>query len=130
MWDDIGVLRTREGIEQGLGRLDSYAEELLATGLADGDRAFNLTWHDWLNLESLIEISRVIARAALAREDSRGAHFREDFPDTGDLDTTRYVRVSHRDDDLHLDTAPVEFSIVRPGESLIDGEAGAPPAAA
>ena len=83
-----------------------------------------------MNLESLIEISRVIARAAVAREDSRGAHFREDFPDTGDLDTTRYIRVSRRDDDLHLDTAPVEFSIVRPGESLIDGEAGAPPAGA
>ena len=129
MWDDVGVLRTREGVERGLDRLDAYASELLATGLADGDRAFNLTWHDWLNLESLVEVSRTIARAALAREDSRGAHFREDFPETGDLDTSRYIRVSHRGDDLHLDTAPVEFSIVRPGESLIDGEAGAPAAA-
>ena len=58
MWDDVGVLRTREGIERGLEQLELYAEELLATGLADGDRAFNLTWHDWLNLESLIEVSR------------------------------------------------------------------------
>ena len=80
MWDDVGVLRTREGIERGLARIESHAQELLATGLADGDRTFNLTWHDWLNLESLIDVSRVIARAALAREDSRGAHFREDFP--------------------------------------------------
>ena len=127
MWDDVGVLRTREGIEQGLERLESYAGDLLATGLADRDRAFNLTWHDWLNLESLVEVSRVIARAALAREDSRGAHYREDFPETGDLDTSRYVRVSRRGGALHLDTAPVEFSIVRPGESLVEGEAGAPP---
>ena len=37
--------------------------------------------------------------------------------------------VARHGDDLHLDTAPVDFSIVRPGESLIDGEAGAPPAA-
>ena len=124
MWEDVGVLRTREGIERGLARVESYAEELLATGLADGDRAFNLTWHDWLNLASLIEVSRVIAYAALAREDSRGAHFREDFPETGNLDATRYVRVVRQGEDLHLDTAPVEFSIVRPGESLIDGEAG------
>ena len=126
MWEDVGVLRTRQGIERGLKRIDSHAQELLATGLADGDRTFNLTWHDWLNLDSLIEVSRVIAHAALAREDSRGAHFREDFPETGDLDATRYVRVSRRGDRLHLATAPVEFSIVRPGESLIEGEAGAP----
>ena len=130
MWDDVGVLRTREGIERGLERIESHAEELLATGLADGDRTFNLTWHDWLNLDSLVDVSRVIARAALAREDSRGAHFREDFPETGDLDATRYVRITRGEDGLRLDTAPVEFSIVRPGESLIDGEAGAPPAAA
>ncbi|MDD9984436.1 MAG: FAD-binding protein, partial [Gammaproteobacteria bacterium] len=129
MWDDVGVLRTREGIERGLDRIEAYAGELLAAGLADGDRAFNLTWHDWLNLESLIEVSRVIARAALAREDSRGAHFREDFPETGDLDATRYVRITRGEDGLRLDTAPVEFSIVRPGESLIEGEAGAPAAA-
>ena len=127
MWDDVGVLRTHEGIARGLDRIESHAEALGTTGLADGDRAFNLTWHDWLNLESLIEVSRVIARAALAREDSRGAHFREDFPETGDLDATRYVRVSRRGDGLHIDTAPVEFSIVRPGESLIEGVAGTPP---
>ena len=124
MWDHVGVLRTRVGIEQGLEGIESHAEELRATGLADGDRTFNLTWHDWLNLQSLIDTSRAIARAALAREDSRGAHFREDFPETGDLDATRYIRVTRRDEDLRLDTAPVEFSIVRPGESLIDGEAG------
>ena len=120
MWEDVGVLRTRGGIERGIARIESLAGDLLATGLADGDRAFNLTWHDWLNLASLIDVSRMIARAALTREDSRGAHFREDFPETGDLDASRYVRVARDGDGLRLDTAPVEFPIVRPGESLID----------
>ena len=46
---------------------------------------FNLTWHDWLNLRSLTEVSRVITLAARKRENSRGAHFREDFPEPGDL---------------------------------------------
>ena len=128
MWDDVGVVRSRAGIEKGLEGIESCARALLATGLADGDRTFNLAWHDWLNLASLIEISRVIARAALAREDSCGAHFREDFPQTGDLDATRYGRVTRHGADLRLDTMPVEFSMVRPGESLIEGEAGTPPA--
>jgi len=123
MWDDVGILRDEAGLRLGLAKLDEIGDELEHTGLADGDRAFNLTWHDWLNLESQIAISRVIARAALAREDSRGAHFREDFPETGNLDTTSYTRLV----DDRIEMVPVAFDIVRPGESLIEGEAGAPP---
>ena len=126
MWDDAGVVRSRAALERALAALDEHAAELASVGLADGDRAFNLTWHDWLNLDSLITVSRVIARSALARENSRGAHYREDFPDSGDLDASRYVQVELDGDDLRLEMRPVEFSIVAPGESLIDGEAGAP----
>jgi fumarate reductase flavoprotein subunit len=126
MWDDVGVVRSKAALQRGLATLDEHTQELRAIGLADGDRTFNLTWHDWLNLESLIETSRVIATAALAREDSRGAHFREDYPEAGDLNTTRYIRISRDGERLMLDTVPVEFAIVSPGESLIDGEAGAP----
>ena len=85
MWDDVGVVRDRAGLDRGLAALDAIEAELLATGLADSGRAFNLTWHDWLNLRSLTEISRVIALAARKRENSRGAHFRSDFPEEGDL---------------------------------------------
>jgi len=126
MWDDVGVVRSEAALRRALARLDEHGEELRTVGLADGDRAFNLTWHDWQNLESLIAVSRVIATAALAREDSRGAHFREDYQEAGDLHGTRYVRVTLENENLKLDTMPVEFSIVSPGESLIDGEAGAP----
>lgn len=86
--------------------------------------------HDWLNLASLLDVSEVIARAALAREDSRGAHFREDFAETGPLETSSYTRVRLEGEALRLETAPVAFDIVHPGESLIEGEAGAPAAAA
>jgi fumarate reductase flavoprotein subunit len=126
MWDDVGVVRSKTALQRGLATLDQHAEELRGIGLADGDRTFNLTWHDWLNLDSLIETSRVIATAALAREDSRGAHFREDHPEAGDLDSSCYIRISRDGEELTLDTVPVEFTIVSPGQSLIDGEAGAP----
>ncbi|MCB1513007.1 MAG: hypothetical protein KDJ36_19090, partial [Hyphomicrobiaceae bacterium] len=83
MWDDVGVIRDALGIERGLAGIADCRAALLAQGVVDGDRRFNLTWHDWLNLESLLDLSEVIGRAALARDDSRGAHFREDFPETG-----------------------------------------------
>ncbi len=130
MWDDVGVMRDGAGLRRGLATVGEIAQELASTGLADGERRFNLTWHDRLNMESLTRISEVIARAALAREDSRGAHFREDFPETGDLETTAYTRVREAGGGLEMKMVPVAFDIVRPGESLIEGAAGAPPAAA
>ena len=130
MWDDIGIMRTADSITRGMASLGGHSEELEAIGLADGERTFNLTWHDWLNLDSLMTISKVIGTAAAGREDSRGAHFREDFPETGDLEATAYTQVTSDGDDLALDMVPVSFDIVRPGESLIDDEAGAPPATA
>ncbi|MEE8536128.1 MAG: succinate dehydrogenase/fumarate reductase flavoprotein subunit, partial [Kiloniellales bacterium] len=104
--------------------------ELAETGLSDGDRRFNLTWHDWLNLESLIEVSRTIAVAALARKDSRGAHYREDFPETGDLSQSAFTRVTLSGGAPAAGMVPVEFSIVKPGDSLIEDRAGASPTAA
>ncbi|HEX5092225.1 MAG TPA: FAD-binding protein, partial [Burkholderiales bacterium] len=74
MWEKVGIIRDRAGLESAVAELDAIARDLDATGIADANRAFNLTWHDWLNLKSLTAVSRVIAQAALAREDSRGAH--------------------------------------------------------
>lgn len=130
MWDDVGILRTDAGLRRALAGLDALRSELAETGLCDTDRAFNLTWHDWLNLDSLLAVSEAITIASLAREDSRGAHFREDFPETSALEGSAHTQVRGEPGALALAMAPVSFSIVRPGESLIDGEAGAPPPSA
>jgi len=123
MWNDVGILRTKEGIEKGIASIARHHDALRSIGVADGQRRFNLSWHDWLNLESLTTISKVIATAALARSDSRGAHFREDYPETGDLDTTAYTSISGCDDNIELQMVPVKFDIVSPGNTLIREEA-------
>jgi fumarate reductase flavoprotein subunit len=119
MWTDVGILRTAEGLQRGQAKLAELDAQLADTGVADGDRAYNLNWHDWLNLKSLISVSRVIASAALAREDSRGAHFREDFPGAGDPHSSSYTVACQRDGNLELAREPVQFSRVRPGETIL-----------
>ena len=59
MWQDVGILRTPEGLQRALATLAELDVQLSMTGVADSDRAFNLSWHDWLNLKSLIAVSRV-----------------------------------------------------------------------
>jgi fumarate reductase flavoprotein subunit len=119
MWDDVGILRTADGLRRAAKRLGELDAQLSRTGVADEGRAFNLSWHDWLNLRSLVSVSRVIAEAAIAREDSRGAHFREDHPETGDLEQSTYTVARWRDGAVSVGREPVNFTRVRPGQSLI-----------
>jgi fumarate reductase flavoprotein subunit len=119
MWDHVGVVRDRAGIERGLAGIDAIEATLRTTGVADSDRRFNLTWHDWLNLRSLCEISRVIALAALRRENSRGAHYRSDFPEPGDLATSTFTVARQKAGRIEMADAPVLFTHVKPGETLL-----------
>lgn len=123
MWNDVGVMRTGDGLNRGIARLEDLSAEVLETGLADTDTVFNVTWHDWLNLQNLVEVSQVIASAALWRENSRGAHYREDFRETGDLESS-YFTIARRGEDgtLRIALEQVDFSIVRPGETLLKNE--------
>jgi fumarate reductase flavoprotein subunit len=116
MWERVGIVRDAAGLAAAQGELSALRGELARAGIADGARAFNLTWHDWLNLDSLLEVSHAITAAALAREDSRGAHYRTDFPHTGPLERSAYTRVRG---DLAVAMRPVAFTRVRPGESLL-----------
>ena len=120
MWDKAGILRDAAGLAEAEAGLDALRAELHATGVADGARGFNLSWADWLNLDSLILVSRAITAAAAAREESRGAHWREDFPHTrADAEGLRFTVATLEDDALRLSWRDVAFSRLRPGESLL-----------
>jgi fumarate reductase flavoprotein subunit len=119
MWDDVGIVRDAAGLKRAEGALEELEERLDATGAGGTDLAFNLTWHDALNLKNLLLVSKAIRASAVAREDSRGAHYRSDFPDVRDLDRSRYVCVGWRDGRFEISTRPVEFTRVRPGETLL-----------
>ncbi|MEM6622483.1 MAG: FAD-binding protein [Pseudomonadota bacterium] len=152
MWEDVGVMRTASGLKNGLARVAEIRDEVATLGVDDTNLAFNLTWHDWLNMASLVEVSEVVTQAALARENSRGAHFREDFPEQGDLSDSYYTISQRTDAGLQRPTeggseapargggralpdadapggnvqttrAPVQFTIVKPGETILpEGE--------
>ena len=122
MWDKVGIIRDAAGLRAALLELNALETELDDTGIADTNRAFNLTWHDWLNLKNLVQTSRVIAEAALARTNSRGAHYREDFPDAGPLEQSAYTSARLKDGKSAIELKRVAFTRVRPGESLLVGD--------
>jgi len=114
------VLLVAENFPQRLKvLLDELDAQLDTVGINGSTLAFNLTWHDWLNLKNLVMVSKSIRFAAMAREDSRGAHFRADHPDVRDLENSRYTCVGWQDGRFNIETRPVKFTRVKPGESLL-----------
>ncbi|OED38535.1 fumarate reductase [Chromatiales bacterium (ex Bugula neritina AB1)] len=123
MWDEVGVIRTGFGMQQGLAGIKKVSDALMDIGVADDNLAFNLTWHDWLNLRSLCDISEVITRAGLVRENSRGAHHRSDFPDSGRMEDSEFTVARIENEQVTVTRKPVQFTLVRPGETLLPDDA-------
>ena len=122
MWDDVGILRTAESLAHAKAALDALAREIADCGVAADSRRYNLTWMDRLNLENLTLVSRAICAAADFRKDSRGAHFREDYPRSSNLGTSCYTKVHLAADEPVVVSEPVRFSRVQPGQSLLQQE--------
>ena len=80
MQENVGIVRTHEEMIQALNGIDVLRNRAART-FVPGNIDFNPGWHTALDLHNLLTISEAIARAALERKESRGGHFREDFPD-------------------------------------------------
>jgi succinate dehydrogenase / fumarate reductase flavoprotein subunit len=80
MQDLVGIVRQESEMQEALKRLDTLAAQAATAGI-DGHREFHTGWHTCLDLRNLLVVSEAITRSALERRESRGGHFREDFPD-------------------------------------------------
>jgi len=84
MQNHFGVFRTGELMEKGILELEAVAKKLKSAMLPDKSKSFNTMRIECLELENLMAIARATAKAANFREESRGAHSREDFPERDD----------------------------------------------
>jgi succinate dehydrogenase / fumarate reductase, flavoprotein subunit len=77
----VGIIRTESELQEALRALDDYDKRAAAVHV-EGNRQFNPGWHTALDLESLLAVARSITLAAIARKESRGAHTRDDYPES------------------------------------------------
>ncbi|MFC7362063.1 fumarate reductase/succinate dehydrogenase flavoprotein subunit [Nocardioides astragali] len=79
MNDLVGIIRTASELKDALTRIEELKERAAGMGV-EGHRQYNPGWHLALDLHNMLLVSEAIAKAALAREESRGGHTRDDFP--------------------------------------------------
>ena len=80
MQDLVGIVRTEAEITRALDGLKQLRERARNVGVG-GHREYNPGWHAALDLQNLLLVSEAITRSALERRESRGGHFRDDYPD-------------------------------------------------
>ena len=92
MQDLVGIVRTESDLRKGVEALQGLAERAQRVTVP-GNREYNAGWHTALDLCHLLTVSEAIALAALERKESRGAHFREDYPDKDENDARENIIV-------------------------------------
>ena len=80
MQDLVGIVRNEQEMQRALEALGPLRERAQRVGVA-GHREYNPSWHAALDLHNLLTVSEAITRSALERKESRGGHFRDDYPD-------------------------------------------------
>jgi succinate dehydrogenase/fumarate reductase flavoprotein subunit len=107
------VARDKAGLKEGLKQVRAIRDEIPRISVPDF-KTFNLEWIRAIELPSIVQAAEMVLVSALAREESRGFHYRIDFPQEDNNRWLRHTVVRRGKDGPMVDTAPVNLTRVRP----------------
>ena len=83
MWDNVAIIRSEQGLRMALRTISQLEGQLSRMNVPEESK-FNRYLQEALEVENMIETAKMVITAAVLRQESRGAHYREDFPETRD----------------------------------------------
>jgi len=113
MWEQAGLVRHATSLATAQKGLETLRERAGRVAV-HGTPRLNAEWQEWLNLQSMLTVSDMIVASALARQESRGSHYRSDFPTTDDARYLRNVYVQHDGGGMRVWLEPVVFTRLAP----------------
>ncbi|MCX8117000.1 MAG: succinate dehydrogenase flavoprotein subunit [Desulfobacterota bacterium] len=108
------VFRTEEGLKKGIEEIRSLRERYREIKIADRTKAFNYELMEAFELGYQLDLAEVILHSALYRRESRGAHWREDYPERSDSQFLQHTLVFRTEKGLEVRPKPVKITRVRP----------------
>ena len=107
MQDLVGIVRQEDEMQQALEGIAKLKTRAAKAGVG-GTREYNTGWHTSLDLDNLLTISEIIARAGIERKESRGGHFRDDYPDKSEDWAKTNLKISKAaDGSVKVERVPV-----------------------
>jgi succinate dehydrogenase / fumarate reductase flavoprotein subunit len=116
MTDNMSVVREETGIRHALEHLASLKDAYNRVTVDDKGTTYNTDLMEALELEHMLDVAEVMAHGALARQESRGAHYRTDFPKRDDANWLKHTMLYKTADGVHADFKPVTVTRFRPKE--------------
>ena len=80
MYQNVGIMRNEKGLKESIKVFEEMEQKELPRMKVSSNRIFNYEWAESIKVRNMVRAALVITRSALFREESRGVHFREDFP--------------------------------------------------
>ncbi|MBO9404588.1 MAG: succinate dehydrogenase flavoprotein subunit [Thermomicrobium sp.] len=118
MMTDAGVFRTGDGLKRLQQKLGELRNRYTQIRIDDKSRTFNMELVEAIELGFLLDCAEAIAASALAREESRGAHYREDFPARDDANWLKHTLIARTSGGLQLFYKPVVITRFEPKERV------------
>jgi succinate dehydrogenase / fumarate reductase flavoprotein subunit len=116
MFDKAGVVRNEAGLQQMSAILDDLQARYQRVAIDDHTRGFNTDLLEAIELGYLLDVSESIVAGCLARQESRGAHYREDYPDRDDANWLNHSMAYKTSGGLRLEKKPVSITRFQPKE--------------
>ncbi len=116
MMDKVGVIRTEESLRHAQKTLAELQERFQQVCIQDKGKTFNTELMEVLELGFLLDCAEATIAGALARQESRGAHYREDFPNRDDKNFLKHTLISRTGKDIKISYKPVVLGTFEPQE--------------
>jgi succinate dehydrogenase / fumarate reductase flavoprotein subunit len=114
MTDHGSVFRTEESLKQGIDAIRALKERFSRVAVTNKGRSFNYDLMETIELGHQLDLCEVILASALSRRESRGAHFREDFPERDDRNYLRHTLVFDTPEGPRIDCKPAKITRFQP----------------
>ena len=118
MWEKVGLYRSESGLLEALKDLEAIKADLDQQSLSVQSKHYNRELVQIFENYFLFSTAMCVTQAALQRTESRGAHYREDYPARDDRTWMKHVVIQQSDDQLDMHTIPVDLNEMTPDEEM------------